>query len=204
MLFSLSNKLKSFSSFFKLKMPFCTYCGTFNGITMPNSLCTKCFTLILDKKLSINDIEKQKETDSHSINMMMLAYLKDIFEVKSKNTNSFTPDITEAPALPGFIAVPPRNQQHPTTRYIRRGQNIQRSTIALILMLFGLFMPLIVGLPLEILALFISIKAKAVEPPNYRQKIAYYGSVIIILLLILGIVVVLMYPDDYMYLIFPE
>jgi hypothetical protein len=72
---------------------------------------------------------------------------------------------------------------------------LRKSNIALVLMILGLFMPVVVGLPLEIGAVALAIVARRTEPRNWRQIVAIVGALFIIAVLILALYLMATQPE---------
>ncbi len=85
----------------------------------------------------------------------------------------------------GFPPLGGPRQRYPPQAFIK-------SNIAILLIVIGLFMPVWLSIPLNIIALVLAIIAKRNEPPSWRPIIAIFGG---IFLLMINIFYIIFYDD---------
>lgn len=204
-------------------MTYCVSCGQFEPVLHPFDFCESCFRLFGSDSITIKQIETSNRIVEKTLTKPLMSYLHELelFQASlfsnpshHSETNTLHPaggDLNLGERVPEN---PIRNPQDPFFQnqsprgaippqyygghaYPRMIPTylLRKSNIALVLMILGLFMPIFIGVPLELAALMLAINARRTEPRNWRQLFAIIGALFIIGLLFLALYLATIYPE---------
>lgn len=181
----------------------------------PNTYCRTCFNKIETGDLPRSQSAVIRKYLEKNMQFPMLYYLHNLNQTTLPPSMS-TPVPQPAPqghfrgddfdtvmppagfTEPGSESPQNRPQFDPYGRPIgTRPLVYNRSTVAFVLMLLGLFLPIVPGFLMEVLAFGLALRAFKTEAPNWRSKLAIIGSLFILIILGLGLILIQMYPEQF-------